>query len=568
MSTSTPFAARTTVLVLLTSLAACGGGLYPAPGGTGDSTPPPTASAPTLTLTPQSAKTLRFSWVDVTGETEYRLLEDPDGSSGYTQVATPAADTTTHDHKVFLPDRVNARYILQACRAGTCLDSAPVSVSGNLTQAIGFGKADAPASDDAFGYSVAMSDDGGTLAVGALGEDSDRGGVQEIEAADAGVSENSGAVYVFTREGQGWRQQAFLKDASPTPVAEFGHSLVLDADGDVLAVGVPGAGQGAVQVFRRQAGHWAPWQRLVPSDAGGRFGEALALSARGDVLVAGHALSATQAGGTAKVFTHDGTLWMERATLRSAAPDNDDNFGTSVAIDGEGRTIAVGAPDDNATTLYGGAVHVFTGSGAAWGTPQRLVAPAEEAGLGFGYRVALSRDGLTLAIGTAYDGSAATGIDGDPRLGGAPGSGAVHVFARPVDASPWLHQAYLKASNTDQDDAFGRQGLALSAQGDILAVGAPYERSRADGLNGDQAHNGLSDVGAVYVFRRQGTAWRQQAYVKASNSGNDDQFGWGLALAAQGHTLAVGAPGEGSSGGGWQPAQDNASERAGAVYLY
>jgi hypothetical protein len=567
------FATRSALIAFPALFCACGGGSSLTPGVSADpaATPPPVAAnAPALALTLQSAKTFRFTWIDVAGETEYRLLEDPDGVSGYTSL-TPQplpADTTAHEHTVFLPARVNARYILQACKGTDCVDSNVVKASDNLVDAIGFGKADAPAGGDAFGHSVAVSDDGGTLAVGAPGEDSDRGGVQEAEDAEAGVSEYSGAVYVFTREGQGWRQQAFLKDDSPAGLAEFGHSLVLDASGDVLAVGVPGAGQGAVQIFRRQAGQWAPWQRLEPSDMGGRFGEALALSARGEVLVVGHPLSRAQLGGTATVFTHDGTNWTQRATLRSAAPDNDDNFGISVAIDGEGRTIAVGASEDNTTTLFGGAVHVFTGTGAAWGTPQRLVAPFEESDLGFGYTVALSRDGFTLAVGAAHDGSAATGIDGDPRIGGAPGSGAVHVFSRTDAASHWGHQAYLKASNAEQDDAFGRRGLALSAQGDTLAVGAPYERSRADGLDGDQGHNGLSDVGAVYVFRRQGTTWRQQAYVKASNSDTDDEFGWGLALAAEGHTLAVGAPGENSSGGGWQPAQNDVSGLAGAVYLY
>jgi hypothetical protein len=180
--------------------------------------------------------------------------------------------------------------------------------------------------------------------------------------------------------------------------------------------------------------------------------------------------------------------------------------------------------------------------------------------------LALSRDGSTLAAGAPRDPSPATGVNGDASGNSIPSSGAVHAFAR--QGAGWLHQAYLKASNTDQDDSFGRAGLALSGTGDALVVAAPYERSSADGLNGNQANNGSSDVGATYVFQRQGLAWHQQAYVKAPNSGGGDEFGWGLALSPDGLFLAVGAPGEGSSGGGWNGAQNNDSERAGALYLY
>jgi trimeric autotransporter adhesin len=70
------------------------------------------------------------------------------------------------------------------------------------------------------------------------------------------------------------------------------------------------------------------------------------------------------------------------------------------------------------------------------------------------------------------------------------------------------------------------------------------------------------------VFQRRGADWRQQAYVKAFNSGSGDGFGHGLALSSDGLRLFSGAPGESSSGGGWNPIQDNNSIRSGAVYLY
>src|SRR5690606_37223136 len=88
-------------------------------------------TAPELELTPQATKTFHFSWDDLEIETEYRLLEDPDGSSVYTEVASIAADATSYDLVVSLSGRINARYILQACYDEFCTesaDSAPVYV--------------------------------------------------------------------------------------------------------------------------------------------------------------------------------------------------------------------------------------------------------------------------------------------------------------------------------------------------------------------------------------------------------------------------------------------------------
>jgi hypothetical protein len=85
--------------------------------------------------------------------------------------------------------------------------------------------------------------------------------------------------------------------------------------------------------------------------------------------------------------------------------------------------------------------------------------------------------------------------------------------------------------------------VALS--GDTLAVGATGEAS--DGIS--QFNNNLSGAGAAYVFIRNGTAWTQQAYVKASNPppASDDNFGWSVALLDD--TLVVGVPGQDSNTG-------------------
>lgn len=181
-------------------------------------------------------------------------------------------------------------------------------------------------------------------------------------------------------------------------------------------------------------------------------------------------------------------------------------------------------------------------------------------------RVALSADGKTLAVAAPGDDSAAKGIDGDDGDNSVSGSGAVYVYVR--DDGEWRFQAYIKASNTGEADAFGR-ALALSDDGNTLAVGAPFEDGASSGIDGDGLSDALQDSGAVYVFRRAGDAWSQQNYIKASNPAVNDNFGSALALSAYGGTLAVAAPGQDSSAvlvGGDEV--DQLAADSGAVYVF
>jgi hypothetical protein len=126
-------------------------------------------------------------------------------------------------------------------------------------------------------------------------------------------------------------------------------------------------------------------------------------------------------------------------------------------------------------------------------------------------------------------------------------------------------QAYLKASNTGANDAFG---YSVAISGDTVVVGAFLERSSATGVGGDQDDDSATAAGAAYVFvRDEDQAWTQQAYLKASNSELGDQFGWSVAIS--GDTIAVGANAEGSSARGVDGDQDdNGAPASGAVYVF
>ena len=136
----------------------------------------------------------------------------------------------------------------------------------------------------------------------------------------------------------------------------------------------------------------------------------------------------------------------------------------------------------------------------------------------------------------------------------------------------WQQQAYIKASNADQDTDAGAQfgdAISLSASGNSLAVAALLESSAATGINGDQSDNTAPESGAVYVFVRNDGLWLQQAYIKASNTDLVDQFGVSISLSANGDVLAVGTTSERSGASGINGDQnDNSLPVAGAAYVF
>jgi hypothetical protein len=525
-------------------------------------------------------------------------------------VASIPADATGSDLEVFLPGRINASYILQACNSIGCSDSSEVFVTGTLAEAVGYVKASNTDLSDFFGFSVVLSRDGNTLAVGAINERSRSTGIGGDEANDTSVS-FSGAVYVFVRSGGAWSQQAYIKASNTGRDDNFGSSVALSDDGNTLAVGASGedskatgidgdqsnndaTDSGAVYVFTRSGVNWSQQAYVKASnpDEGDLFGLSVALAGDGDTLAVGVALEDSNASGiggdasdnsasrsgAAYVFSRIGDAWSEEAYLKASNAGEGDRFGISVALARDGNTLAVGAngeessatgiggdQSDNSAGEFTGAAYVFTRSGGTWSQQEYIKASNTSPGDQFGFSVALAGDGNTLAVGAANEDSSAFGIGGDQANNNARDSGAVYVFTRA--ATNWLQEAYIKASNTGPGDSFG-SSLGLNDDGSTLVVGAESEASDAIGIGGDQG-DGTGFSGAVYVFDRSGISWSQSAYIKSSNTEFLDGFGESVTLAGDGSTLAVGATREDSAATGIGGDQsNNDATSSGAVYLY
>ncbi len=585
-------------IALLTALtlAGCGGG-----GGSSSAavtpTPTPAPQAPTLGIN-FALKQLQFSWSSSSDATTYKLMENPDGVSGFTQVGTdiPAPQVNANqDIAVHKLDWAHAQYLVQACNAGGCTNSNTVTATAGVLKTIGYFKASNTDSNDQFGYSVAISADGSTLAIGAQNESSAATGVNGGAQAEANNSAtDAGAVYVFSHDSGSWVQQAYVKAPNADAYDGFGTAVALNADGNTLAVGSPyedsnsaqtqsdntAIYSGAVYIYKRANGAWS-WQAYVKEATpvtSANFGTAVTLSNDGNTLAAGAPGASNSLTGTITIFSQAGATWIEQAHLQASNAGGGDQFGYSVALSGDGNTVAVGAPyegssltginnpgTDNNNKAQAGAVYVFARNNMTWNQQAYIKASAVKINANFGNAVALSSNGDTLAVGVPNDSSAAVGINGDPSTSNNASSGAAYVYSRTNSA--WSQQAYIKPAYLI-GDGFGYV-LALSGDGNTLAIGAPYDSSAATGINGNETDHGILGAGAAYLFKRSTTNWSQQSYVKAPTTNTYSSLGFSIALSSDSNTLAIGAPGEFSSATGVGGDQtDNSKPGAGAVNLY
>jgi hypothetical protein len=272
--------------------------------------------------------------------------------------------------------------------------------------------------------------------------------------------------------------------------------------------------------------------------------------------------------GAAYVFVRSGSTWSQQAYLKASDAKVGDVFGFSVGISGD--TVVVGAQSAGGVPHSGpGAAYVFVRSGTTWSQQAILTASNPKSSSRFGRSIAISGD--SVVVGAYREDSAATGVNGDGSNTASTNSGAAYVFVR--NGTTWSEQAYLKASNTGSFDGFGE---AVAISGDTVVVGAALEDSEATGVNGQQndgpdptpmSIENTFDSGAAYVFVRSVMLWSQQAYLKASNTGEGD--GFGKSVAVSGDTVVVGGWKEGSASTGvnGDGSNDNAG-RSGAAYVF
>ena len=307
-------------------------------------------------------------------------------------------------------------------------DDGKAALTAKLTAAV-------PEAYAFFGGSVAL--DGNTLAIGS-------------RLYDTEGYLGAGAAYVFTKDsGTGvWSQAAKLTASTSLQLAYLGYSLAVD--GDTVLVGAYGddtvlgeLGSGSAYVFDKPSGGWAGWDALEQTDKdgltakltasdrqpSGYFGFSVALDSGAAVIGARqHNDPKTGAGsGAAYVFTKQSGMWGERAKLTASDAAARDNFGVSVAVDGD--TVVVGSWQDDDNGRNSGSAYVFTKPALGWANSietLKLTAPDGAANDRFGWSVAVDEGGSLTLVG-AYSDDHDVGDDGSIEIN----AGSVHVLGIP-----------------------------------------------------------------------------------------------------------------------------------------
>ncbi|MGJ4733010.1 FG-GAP repeat protein [Leptospira levettii] len=344
-----------------------------------------------------------------------------------------------------------------------------------------------------------------------------------------------------------WETQAYLKASNADANDGFGYSV--DISGDTIVVGAAGESSNQTTITNGN-------------------------SASAD--------NSATSSGVAYVFQRTGSTWAQEAYLKAPNTETTDFFGTAVAIDGNTILVSAIQEDSNQITITNGptasidnsasssgAVYVFQRTGSTWVQQAYIKPPNAEANDQFG--ISLSISGDTIVVGAFNEASNQTTITNGTSASAnnsAAFAGAAYVFQR--SGTSWAQQAYLKASNIEANDRFG---TSVSISGDTIVVGSGFEDSNQTTItNGATAStdNTASASGAAYVYRRTGSTWAEEAYLKAPNADANDQFG--NAVAIDGDTIVVGAFSEASNQtaitNGTTASSDNSAALAGAAYVF
>ncbi|MBK7705877.1 MAG: hypothetical protein IPJ30_08875 [Acidobacteria bacterium] len=290
---------------------------------------------------------------------------------------------------------------------------------------------------DFFGNSVSIN--GNTAIVGANGH-------------AVGGNDDQGAAYVYVRNGTSWvlQQKLTMPTADAQVAAQFGYSVAIS--GDTVIVGSP------------------------TQDNGGNIDQ-----------------------GAAYVYVRSGTTWTFQQRLRQSDGAAGDNFGWSVAIDG--NTAVVGAYlDDESVYTNCGSAYAYLRTGSTWAEESRMVSSERTSNSQMGYSVGISGD--TVIIGARLAQSSTS----------SPDFGSAYIFT-PVAGTPriWTQRSILTAPQRGAGDQFG---FSVGVNGNTALIGARFDDV---GSNVDQ--------GSAYVFTGSGNTWSFQRQLLANDGIANDEFG-------------------------------------------
>ncbi|MFG1498105.1 hypothetical protein ABMA57_15845, partial [Saccharospirillum sp. HFRX-1] len=588
-----------------------------------------------FTVQLQDPKILLFKWPNTAENSDHYRISAYKGDELFWESEVISKDKHSYQMTIPLYDQnwTNAAYTFSGCNSAdicTELNTTNLGFKGKLLSGIGYFKStstNAALDNQLFGRSVAINKNGTVMAIGA-----DR---HEFASTD-----KPGAVHLYERNSDGRWELIRIIGAPEQPPAsdgdgdgdgdgvngEFGFALSLNDAGTRLAVGMPGYNddRGAVFVYGKDNGLWSTQACMLSAvdnlGKRARLGTSVSVGSESlaPTVVAGAPMSkvGNVTRGAAVIFTvygildkgcssagADAVVIGKETTDIAGNTSTPRNFGISVAIDETTKRVAVGATQYGNGPNYQSYVYMYVRDAGvfSWTDQPALINPVLNEGdnrrfnLKFGNSLSFNAAGSRLAIGA----------EGDYAVGSSVRPGAVYVSVLDTSRTGCTASSTcnvwtgtnLVSNGTDKQmirftpatagdgHLFGHQ-VSFSADGNRLAVSAPYENKLVNGINIQSLGSDVdtvSEAGAVYIFKRiagnvnepWSDTWEEAVYIKSSNFPDaGDQFGAAMELSADGNSLAVGAPFEDrlserySSGLDSFLEDDNDLTDSGAVYLY
>jgi hypothetical protein len=507
---------------------------------------------PTLTVG-AIVKGLQFDWEPVAGASWYQLEHQAHRNAEFAQHGfdMDASITTTHYRfPLHLYDWSYSRYRLAACNSTGCTRSAEVSVSSLRRFAVGYFKPSESMTGQRFGADADFAADRVNFVSAAPDE----------LIATSGGARPGGAVYIFKFNGGRWRQRARL--VPPIPPSIRGTNVMkvaISADGYTVALGMPNYlsqeadnRSGAVFVFHSDGTKFT--RTRIPAGTRDLFGRWIGLNDAGDTLAIAHGVRVaiyklvdgtwTQVRGIANrtghaeicdqgvlsadgstvaesceegpvgstparvyIRTHSGDNWTTRAdlTLQMSFPSESGYGHGGIAIDRTGNVVAaqIFAKSGSNPDVGPSEVHVFEREDGVYEKAAVLAPGAWRSNAqrsSFGQSIAISGNGIVLAVGDALDNGLGNGPRAAPLIAGPARTGAVYVYRYRND---WWYLYNMVKPNYHPDDApnltFGND-VEFDEDGIAMLVGESGESSNAQGISGGWQNITAPSSGAVWLY--------------------------------------------------------------------
>ncbi|MCS5606759.1 MAG: FG-GAP repeat protein, partial [Alphaproteobacteria bacterium] len=277
-----------------------------------------------------------------------------------------------------------------------------------------------------------------------------------------------------------------------------------------------------------------PEDKIVASDAAvnDAFGKSVAIS--GDYAIVGtpNDDDGVSFSGSAYIFKRNGNEWEQLNKIVASDPNNNDQFGYSVAIDGDYAVVGAHTKNDvDGQQSYGAAYVFHRGADGNWTQQQRLIAENTETikYIRFGISVDIDGDYVVVGAHNPWSGGGSTNFF----------NGAAYVYVR--NNTTWTQQQRLvhpdpKLTTENAGGSSDYFGNSVSISGNYIIVGTPNDNEDAN------------QAGAAYIFTRSNTSWSSPEQIVASDAAAGDGFGNSVAI--DGEYAIVGAHGDDDGGSG------------------